>query len=196
MSGQQPVTTGRGRISADVQPEVRLRCGCDVSRLPADAPTEFGVVYAASRARLVGQLTAVTGSFAEAEELVQDAFAKAFVRWSRVGRLDNPELWVRQVAFRAAINRWRHLRIVQRHRPRTALAPEPSGDTVDLIRALRQLRPTQRAVLVLHYVADLSIEEIAGQLGRPTGTVKAQLSRGRRSLAALLREEEVNDVRA
>jgi RNA polymerase sigma-70 factor (ECF subfamily) len=65
----------------------------------------------------------------------------------------------------------------------------------DVVRALEQLPPAQRKVLVLHYVADRSVEDVARELQLPLGTVKSHLSRGRARLAALLSPEVVNDER-
>ena len=59
----------------------------------------------------------------------------------------------------------------------------------DLHRALRRLAPRHREVLVLRYVAELSVEEVARQLRLPPGTVKSRLSRARRALANDLGDE-------
>jgi RNA polymerase sigma-70 factor, ECF subfamily len=58
----------------------------------------FAAFYASSYRRLLGQLFAVTGDLAEAENALQEAYARAFVRWSRVRDYDLPEAWVRRVA--------------------------------------------------------------------------------------------------
>jgi RNA polymerase sigma-70 factor (ECF subfamily) len=58
--------------------------------------------YSASCHRLLGQLFAVTGVLAEAENLLQEAYARAFVLWSRVRAYDLPEAWVRRVALNLA----------------------------------------------------------------------------------------------
>ena len=70
------------------------------------------------------------------------------------------------------------------------LVPAVSPDRVDLHRALQRLSPRHREVLVLHYVAELSVDEVARQLRLPAGTVKSRLSRARRALA-----DEVGDER-
>ena len=51
----------------------------------------FASFYASSYRRLLGQLFAVTGDLAEAENVLQEAYARAFVRWPRVGAYDRPE---------------------------------------------------------------------------------------------------------
>ena len=62
----------------------------------------FASFYASSYRRLLGQLFAMTGDLAEAENVLQEAYARAFVRWSRVGAYDLPEAWVRRVAINLA----------------------------------------------------------------------------------------------
>jgi RNA polymerase sigma-70 factor (ECF subfamily) len=63
-------------------------------------------------------------------------------------------------------------------------APEVSTDTVALVSGLRTLSERQRTVLVLHYMCDMTIDQIAAELGCPAGSVKSWLSRGRTALAA------------
>jgi DNA-directed RNA polymerase specialized sigma24 family protein len=62
----------------------------------------FASFYTASYHRLLGQVFAVTGDLAEAENLLQKAYARAFVRWPRVRAYDLPEAWVRRVALNLA----------------------------------------------------------------------------------------------
>src|SRR6266536_3537015 len=63
---------------------------------------DFDGFYAAVFARLVGQLTLVTGNLHEAEEVVQEALARAVPRWARLRAYDVPEAWVRRVALNLA----------------------------------------------------------------------------------------------
>jgi RNA polymerase sigma-70 factor (ECF subfamily) len=152
--------------------------------------TEFDAFYAASYSRLVHQLHAMTGDREEAADCVQEAFARA---WSRRGSLDTaqaPEAWVRTTAYRLAVSRWRRMVRGRRDADR-ALHPgdhaaAPTPDRVALVAALQQLPADQRRALVLHHLCDLSVAEVAAEVGSPTGTVKARLSRGRTALHALL----------
>ncbi|HEX7353577.1 MAG TPA: SigE family RNA polymerase sigma factor [Mycobacteriales bacterium] len=145
-------------------------------------------LYEASYRRLVAQLAAMTGDVAEAEDLVQEAFARALARWPQVRGCDNPEAWVRVVALNLARSKWRRATrgaaVMLRLRASHQEAPPPSPDHVTLVEAMRKLPAAQREALVLFHVADLSVEDIARQLGIPAGTVKARLSRGRAALAA------------
>jgi RNA polymerase sigma-70 factor, ECF subfamily len=150
-------------------------------------------VYEASYRRLVGQLYGVCGDLGEAEEVVQEAFARAIQHERKFRRADNPEAWLRTVAVNLSRTRWRR-RIVgerlQRKAHRTEAQPELSPDHVALVAALRQLPEAQRQVIALHHLADLPVHEVAETVGAPVGTVKARLSRGRARLAELLNERE------
>ncbi|MFI7213017.1 SigE family RNA polymerase sigma factor [Micromonospora maritima] len=154
-----------------------------------DPDSGFEEFYRNSRQRVVTVLYALGGDRAEAQDAAQEAYARAWQRWSRVSAYDDPEAWVRTVGHRLLVNRWRKVRnsvvAYRRHGPQPAVGP-PSENTVALIAALRQLSAEQREAIVLHHLADLSVAEIAAQAGVPTGTVKARLSRGRKALAALL----------
>jgi RNA polymerase sigma-70 factor (ECF subfamily) len=153
----------------------------------------FDEFYAGAVGRLVGQLFPVTGDLYEAEEVVQEAFTRAAARWQRLRDYDLPEAWVRRVAMNLAADRARNLRRRARAMRRLQAPPEAlpaSVEAIALAEALRTLPVRQRQVLVLHYLVDLQVEEIAQTLGMPPGTVKSLLSRGRHALAAKLGETE------
>ncbi|WP_305787233.1 sigma-70 family RNA polymerase sigma factor [Symbioplanes lichenis] len=150
---------------------------------------DFEDFYRASSARVLGHLYVMTGNRAEAEDAVAEAYARAWQRWSTVSQADSPEAWVRRVASRIAISGWRKAvtRLRAHHRDTTDLVLEGlSPDHVALMTALRGISAVLRRDIVLHYLAGLSVAEIAAETGTPSGTVKARLSRGRKALAALL----------
>ena len=150
---------------------------------------EFADFYAGSYRRLLGQLFAVTGDLAEAENVLQEAYVRAFARWSQVRAYDRPEAWVRRVALNLAAMAARRLRrraaALLRVGPPPAV-PELSPEFLDLHNALRALPLGQRHVIVLHHLVGLPVEEVARELRVPTGTVKSRLARGRRALADVL----------
>ncbi|WP_063836887.1 SigE family RNA polymerase sigma factor [Phaeacidiphilus oryzae] len=155
---------------------------------------DFDAFYAAAYRRLVGQVYAVTGSLAEAEDAVQEAFARAWQRWSRLNRGDGePEAWVRTVACRLAVSSWRksvnRSFAHQRDYQRSGEVPGLSPDHLALVEALRRISPDQRLAIVLHHFAELSVEEIAAETGARPGSVKSRLARGRRALEPYLREQ-------
>lgn len=152
----------------------------------------FDAFYQASFRRLVGQIYAMCGSVTEAQDCVQEAFIRA---WDRRRTLDvdqAPEAWVRTVAYRLAVSRWRRTRksLLPPDRAHANRPPlEPDVTHVALAHALRQLPADQRRAIVLHHLADLPVAEVAAEVGAPVGTVKARLSRGRAALAVLLADD-------
>ena len=150
---------------------------------------EFDAFYAGSSRRVLGQMYAMTGNRAEAEDAVAEAYLKAWDRWDTVRDCDSPEAWVRRVASRIAVSSWRKAvnRLKAHHREAVDQQVEGlSPDHVALVRALRQIPADQRRVIVLHHLVGLSVGEIAHEIGAPTGTVKARLARGRKAMAAHL----------
>ena len=163
------------------------------------AEADFDRFYLGTRARLVGQMFAMTGDLHEAEDLAQEAYARAAADWARIGAYEAPEAWVRRVACNLAHNRGRRLRrhaaaLVRLGRP--PAVPPLSVDELALVEALKALPPRQREAVVLHHLAGLSVEEIAAQSGRPTGTVKSWLARGRAALARQLSDDSTNALGA
>jgi RNA polymerase sigma-70 factor, ECF subfamily len=149
----------------------------------------FAAFYASSYRRLLGQLFAVTGDLAEAENVLQEAYVRAFARWSRVGDYDLPEAWVRRVALNLAAMAERSLRRRARALLRLGpppLVPELSPDLLDLRDALAALPLGQRQVIVLHHLVGLPVEEVARELRLAPGTVKSRLARGRAAMAGSL----------
>ncbi|MFC7545062.1 SigE family RNA polymerase sigma factor [Plantactinospora sp. GCM10030261] len=158
---------------------------------PAQPGISFDEFYHASFRGLVVQLTAYTGDLGQAQDLVQEAFCRAFVRWSVVVTLDDPVAWVRRVAWNLAASRWRRLRTARNYllRQREEHTPGPGPDRVALVAALATLPARQRRVVVLHHLADMSIAEIARQEGVAEGTVKSWLHRARTTLATRLTDQ-------
>jgi RNA polymerase sigma-70 factor (ECF subfamily) len=149
----------------------------------------FDDLYAGSYRRLVGQVYAMCGNLAEAQDCVQEAFVRAWTKRRTLDAEQSPEAWVRTVASRLAISRWRRTQKALRPVDRSSAPlppPEPNELHVALTRALQQLPAAQRRAIVLHHLCDLSVAEIALETGVPSGTVKARLSRGRAALGALL----------
>ena len=153
----------------------------------------FEEFYTATVGRLLGQLFPVTGDLHEAEEIVQEAFARASTRWARLRDYDVPEAWVRRVAMNLAADRGRRLQRQARALLRAgppASVPAVSVEALALAEALRTLPVHQRQAIVLHHLVDLPVEEVAAILGARSGTIKSWLARGRRTLATRLGDPE------
>ena len=151
----------------------------------------FDAFYVVSAPRVLRQLVLLTGDACEAEDVVQEAFARAWLRWSTVRDMESPEAWVRTVARRLAVSRWRRMRnasVAWRRHGQTTGSPAVDADHVALVSALAQLPEAQRLAIVLHHLADLSVVQVAAETGASVSAVKQQLVRGRAALAGLLAE--------
>jgi RNA polymerase sigma-70 factor (ECF subfamily) len=152
---------------------------------------DFDGFYRDTSRRLLRYAYGLTGDPGEAQDLVQEAYARAWQRWRRLTGYEDPEAWLRLVVHRLATDRWRRLG-VRRSRPHAPQEPvqPPGEDVVLLVRAMRTLPAAHRRALALHYLLDRSVAEIAAETGTSTGTVKSWLSRGRAGLAAALDVKE------
>ncbi|MEV4202021.1 SigE family RNA polymerase sigma factor [Micromonospora globbae] len=157
----------------------------------------FDEFYQGSRQRLLGFVFVLTGNLAEAQDAVQEAYIRAWQRWSTVSGYDDPEAWVRVVATRIAVSRWRSLRSRARAYLRhgaTETVPPPGTETVEVVAALRRLPEEQRTALALYYLLGMPVAEVARETDAPVGTVKARLSRGRAALAGLLAVSDLEEA--
>lgn len=161
------------------------------ARSEARVDPSFEAFYETQFDRVLRTASLVTRDFAVAEEVTQEAFAKAYASWWRVSRYELPDAWVRKVAMRMA------MRQVQRRKTFDALvqrmpAPETTSVHQDQGRVsmlIAQLPPGQRVAIVLHYLEDRPISEIAEIMDCSPSTVKVHLHRARRKLADLLGAE-------
>lgn len=152
---------------------------------------QFDRFYTTSFPKLVGQIYAMCGNITEAQDCVQEAFIRA---WDNRAKLDPNDSvgWVRTVAYRLAVSRWRKAVRAIRQPDRSLEVPkdlEPNPDRVAIATALAELPDNQRRAIVLHHLSDLTVTQVAAEMGAPTGTVKAWLVRGRETLARLLNSD-------
>jgi RNA polymerase sigma-70 factor (ECF subfamily) len=156
----------------------------------------FSDFYAATFTGLTVQLTAYVGDVAEAQDVVQEAFCRAWARWDRISEYEDPTAWVRRVAWNIATSRWRRLRtaVSFARRQRLESVDGPGPDRVALERALAALPETHRRAVILHHLAGLPVAEIAADCEVPEGTVKSWLHRGRTELGVQLRTEDGAEI--
>ncbi|MEU4687847.1 SigE family RNA polymerase sigma factor [Actinoplanes sp. NPDC023714] len=159
---------------------------------------DFDAFYRDTSRRLMRYAYGLTGDPGEAQDLVQEAYARAWQRWRKVSGYEDPEAWLRLIVNRLSTDRWRRVFVRRSHaaaQQPAAFVPPPSEDVVLLVRAMRTLPPAHRQALALHYLLDRSIAEIAEETGATISTVKSWLFRGRAGLAAALGLDDPEGVR-
>ena len=155
----------------------------------------FEEFVSARLANLVRYATVVTWDPHLAEDITQNVLVRAQARWSRIGRLDAPELYVKRMVVNEFLS-WRRRRAAQSI-PLSAeslehvLPPAPDqtaqrDDRDAMLRLIATLPPRQRAVIALRFYEDLAIDQIAEILGCRTVTVRTHLSRALATLQGAL----------
>lgn len=153
---------------------------------------DFRAWVSVNRDRLRRTAYLLSGDWHLSDDLVQEALSRAFMFWPRVTSRGEPDAYVRKIVVNLYLDHRR--RPARREDPQDALPDAPSrtdfaantGERDRILTALATIPPGQRAVLVLRYWEDLSIEQAAQALGRSSGHVKSQTSRGLVALRAAL----------
>ena len=150
--------------------------------------TEFSDFYKASWDPCLRAVTATLVDPRLAEDLVAEAFARAWVSWREVGAHPAPRAWVVRTALNTGVSWWRRRRHEvalpsQEHGHESVSATE-QGDGLDaaLLNAVRRLPAREREVVALRVFLDLDTETTAKHLGIAAGTVRAHLSRAMSAL--------------
>ncbi len=152
---------------------------------PRDA-IDFDEFFLAHHSRLLACARAMTSDRERARDATQEAFGRAYRDWPKVQRMEHPGAWVRRVLVNLLTDEGR--RDSHRRRHDAAAAGEgwhedtPPSDS-PLLAAIRQLPTRQRTAVVLHYLDDLPVEQVAEAMGVAVGTVKATLHQARTTLA-------------
>jgi RNA polymerase sigma factor (sigma-70 family) len=157
-----------------------------------DQRTGFAEFYEASKDACLRAVAASVADRGLAEEIVAEAFSRAWGSWATVSRHPSPAAWVVRTALNVRVSWWR------RHRREVPLAghdavarPDPEqGIEPDLMVALRRLPARQREVVTLRLLLDLDTQTTAETLGVAPGTVTAHLARALSSLRDQLPEPE------
>ncbi len=132
----------------------------------------------------------LTGSHHDAEDLAQNALARAYVKWSHVRNSDDMAAYVRRIMIHAHADRFRRRAVREWFTPRLPETPV-ADQTANVDRrsavmdALGRLPARQRSVVVLCYFEDMTHAQVAAALGTRTSTVRSQITRG----LAKLRED-------
>jgi RNA polymerase sigma-70 factor (ECF subfamily) len=160
-----------------------------VVAVTTEPPVSFDDVYAAHFVALTVPLFAYLGDRQRAQDVVQEAFCRALIRWRTVSRSEDPVGWIRGTAWRLAARRPGFF-----HRPaffhrRRANSPPA------LVTALGTLPPAHRRAMVLRYLGELTPAEIADQEGVAEATVESWLRHARTALDAYPAETTAQEVR-
>jgi len=157
------------------------------------AAAEFDDFYGEHFDR-VARALALAGADRElARDATQEAFARALRRWRHVKGMDRPDGWVYVVAMNQLRDHWRHR---EREHPGEPPAFDNSSGVATRLtvrEAIATLPPRQRQAVVLRYLADLPVRDVAQAMGCATGTVKAALHQALRAMRVELEEDDDAD---
>ena len=147
--------------------------------------------YVCEHPRVLAALTWVAGDPHLAADATDEAFARAYADWRRVGRMASPGGWVYRVALNVARRRMRRAAFEQsRVEPPAAVAQIVDREIWTVV---RQLPERQRVAVVLRYLLDLPEKEVATTMGISRGTVASTLAAARQRLAGWLTVEEASN---
>jgi RNA polymerase sigma-70 factor (ECF subfamily) len=162
-----------------------------VARARAGDAEAFRALVERYRDRVYGLALRIVRSTADAEEVAQDAFVRAWLALPRFRGEASFSTWIYRIAVRCAFDRARTLKLRRGREARIEAAgeaavpgagPERTALALDLERLVETLPPSQRAAVTLYYLLDRSVEQVAAALEMPENTVKTHLSRARRAL--------------
>jgi RNA polymerase sigma-70 factor (sigma-E family) len=145
-----------------------------------DGPEGFAEFAAQTTRSLFRTALLLTGDWHLAEDLVQDTLARMFRLWSGISAVGNPPAYARTVLVRTFLSHRRRRssrELPSAELPETAVTPPDAALRSSLIAALQTLPERQRAVIVLRYLADRSVEDVAATLGRSPGAIRVQSMR-------------------
>lgn len=148
-------------------------------------PPSFEELFLDVHDRLYRALYFITGSSADAEELMQDAFLKLWERWDRLDTIDDPVAYLFRVALNGFRSRVRRARMAARKFAPAATARDPFDDVdvrEDVRRMLRGIPPRQRTAIVLTEIFGYTSEQAARIMSIQPTTVRVLASKGRAAL--------------
>jgi RNA polymerase sigma-70 factor (sigma-E family) len=131
----------------------------------------------------------LVGESYQAEDLVQETLAKMFRAWRGISRIDNPAAYAQTVMVRTFVSQRRRKRLTEQPYAEVPEIAEYRDDAelrVSLQRALAELGPLDRAVLVLRFFEDRSVEQVAFDLGKRPGAIRTRTHRALDRLRAVL----------
>ena len=157
-----------------------------------DVDAEFSAYVAARRPQLFRAACLLCGDPHRAEDIVQDALVRLYRAWDRVSSVENVDAYVHSMMVRVFLDEkrrgWWKVRLFGSPPERPAESPGALENRTVVRAALDRLPPRQQAVLVLRFLCDLPVAEVAEILDCSAGTVKSQTSHGLDTLRKILGE--------
>ena len=162
----------------------------------AETPPDFDGWVAARGPALLRLAFTLTGNAPDAEDVVQEALARALPRWERISRVEDVDGYVRRMVVNAHTSWWRRFR--RRESPVDIVRDSAASDTGGLLpdqraglwAACQALPEVQRTAVVLRYYEQLEYAEIAELTGVREGSVRSRVSRGLATLRAAMGEDD------
>jgi RNA polymerase sigma-70 factor (ECF subfamily) len=163
--------------------------GTDARRILAEQ------LFAVHYPKLAGWVRRLVDDDDTAHEIASEAFVRLLSKWTSIDKLDSPQSYLYMIATNLVRDHWRKMDRERRAFTRAAAGtdPEPYSDPsqdVDIRELLAALPTRLREPFLLHYYAGFGIKEIAAQLKKPEGTIKADLYHARAKLKEALDERE------
>ncbi len=173
--------------------------GARVAGAAIEGAPDFDGWVAARGPALLRLAYTLTGNKSDAEDVVQEALARALPRWGRISRVGDVDAYVRRMVVNEHTSWWRRFR--RRESPvaevRDTVAPAPAGaglmpdQRAGLWAACQALPEVQRTAVVLRYYEQLEYAEIAELTGVREGSVRSRVSRGLAALRTTMGEADV-----
>ncbi len=180
--------SGPHQLTLPVRPARAANSGSSVARLRTSDQQAVEELFNACYPRLAGWVRRLVDDDETAHEIASEAFTRLLSRWSG---LDNPQSYLYMIATNLVRDHWR-----KTGRERTAIKVMTAAGPADSsyqpvqdvdVRALIQALPERlRSPFLLHYYAGFGLKEVAAMLGRPEGTIKADLFHARARLKLAL----------
>ena len=161
----------------------------------SDGDVSFDAFFRQEHRWLAALATALCGDRESGRDVAQEAMVRTFEDWERVSRLERPGGWARRVVVNLAHDHARRLAVRRRRLPEFASRIAGEGASDEVVHdaatwaAVSRLPQRQRTAIALFYIGDRSISDVAEEMGRGEGTVKATLHKARTRLRHLLSED-------
>ncbi len=168
--------------------------GLDTGNVTREEIASYEDFYRSNFRNVTNLAFVLTGNYWVAEDTAQEAFVDAYRRWSFIVNYDSPPAWVRRVTCNKAASvvrrRVREAAALLRLSGRTRLVIQLDEGDEEFWRSVRRLPARQGQVVALHYLEDMSVDQIADVLDCSPGSVKTHLSRARAAVARDLQLED------